>query len=104
MSAFKEAVKQDVKSVFVNLDEFADRHALNGETVSCIVDEDLTEGANTTYEGVFLNTVKIYVATEDLPARPVEGELLYLDEEVYLVRKVSDEAGVLVITAEAHNQ
>lgn len=108
MSAFKDAVQKDVKSVFINLNEFADEHELNGQKVVCIVDKDLTQGkgdtvANPLY-GVFLNTITIYVDEKDLERRPVEGEQLRLDRVRYMVRSVSAEGGVLVIIAEVNEQ
>lgn len=108
MSNFKDAVKRDIHSVFINVDEFADTHAINGRQVKCVVDTDVTDEAtgkgSVTFEGVFVNMLTIYVATADLEFRPVEGELLDLDDETYIVRKVSDEYGVLVILAEVNAQ
>ena len=54
MSAFKDAVSKDVKAVFLNLDEFANEHTLNGKTVVCVVDKDLTTAGNSHFE-VFYN-------------------------------------------------
>lgn len=108
MSAFKDAISNDVKAVFINLDEFADKHDLNGCEVACIVDKDLTTGVNDTIanplEGVFLNTITIYVDAKDLERKPVEGEILRLDKERYIVRSVSVEEGILVIVAEVNEQ
>lgn len=105
MSAFKDAVAADVKNVFINLDEFAEPHDINGETVDCVIDKNvIKENSNRELEGVFANTLTIYVATQDLPAVPVEGELLRVDGSLHIVRNVSDEMGVLVITAEASEQ
>lgn len=108
MSAFKDAVSKDVTAVFLNIEEFADKHVLNDQDVICLVDKDMTTEATTRLsnplEGVFLNTLTIYVKEKDLKAKPVEGELLYLDGEMYLVRSVSVEMGILVIIVEVHNQ
>lgn len=108
MSAFKDAVQKDIKAVFINIDEFANEHNLNGKVVRCVVDKDLTSAAPDTVAnplvGVFLNAVTIYVDKKDLEVQPVEGALLYLDEETYIVRNVSVEEGMLVITAEVHGQ
>lgn len=108
MSAFKDAVSNDIMSVFLNVDEFADKHVLNGKKVICIVDKDLTEAAKKTVsnplDGVFINAVMIFVKSSDLERQPVEGELLYLDDKMYIVRNVSEEMDVLSITAEANNQ
>lgn len=108
MSRFKDCVNADVKSVFINKDEFADAHTLNGKTVICVVDKDLTEGADSDtghrYEGVFVNAVTIYVDVNDIEARPVEGELIEFDDAMHSVKSVSVEEGVLVIVAEVYEQ
>lgn len=104
MSAFKDTIAKDIKSVFINIDEFADEHSLNGKVVRCVVDKDLTMGAKDNMVGVFMNAVTIYVAEKDIEKRPVEGALLELDDETYTVRNVSAEDGMLVIIAEAYNQ
>lgn len=107
MSAFKDAIKNDVKKTFINLDEFADTHKLNGVNVSCIIDKDLTQetaARNRDLEGVFLNTVTVYVAASDLTARPVEGELLKIDGSFHLVQSVSDEDGIYAIVCVENQQ
>lgn len=108
MSAFKDAVKKDIEGVFLNIDEFADRHKLNGQDVICLVDEDKTEAAKVSvrnpYEGIFVNAITIYVKSADLERQPVEGELLRLDKALYRVASVSSEMGMLTIVAEANKQ
>lgn len=107
MSNFKNVVQNDVKKTFINLGEFADTHSLNGVSVSCIIDKDVTQetaARNRDLEGVFLNTVTVYVAAVDLPARPVEGELLKIDGSFHLVQSVSDEEGVYAIVCVENQQ
>lgn len=108
MSAFKDAVEKDIKATFLNLDEFADMHSVNGELMQCLVDTDIIDPYGDTrshpIEGVFLNTVTLYVHCVDIPKKPVEGELLYLDDKMYIVRHVSVEMGVYVIILEANEQ
>lgn len=104
MSAFKDAVSKDVKAVFLNLDEFANEHTLNGKTVVCVVDKDLTTAGNSHFEGVFLNTNTIYVDVKDMEQRPVEGQIIRLDGVRLMVRSVSVEEGIYVIVAEENAQ
>ena len=108
MSAFKDAVLKDVKSVFINENEFAEEHELNGQKVVCMVDKDITLGKSDTVanplEGVFVNTITIYVAERDMETQPVEGEQIKLDKVRYMVRNVSVECGVFVIIAEVNEQ
>lgn len=105
MSAFKDAVQADVKAVFINLEEFAEDHNVNGIIMPCVVDKNiLAETEQESIIGVFVNTITLSVATADLLRPPVEGEIMRLDGEIYIVRSVSDESGVLVIVLEANEQ
>ena len=108
MSAFKDAVSRDAEMVFVNIDEFADKHVINGREVVCVVDENVIDDVkwtlNNPVEGVFDHTFTIYIRTGVLERCPVENEILRLDGKICLVRKVSDEMGLLVISAEAKEQ
>lgn len=106
-SLFKRAVAADVTNVFLNLAEFADWHDIDGVRMQCLVDTDVTQAysnaAQNPIEGVYHNTVQIYVRAIDIE-RPVEGELLRLDGSLHLVESVSDEMGVYVITATENRQ
>lgn len=104
MSAFKEALRKDVEKTFINIDEFADVHDLNGKSIPCIIDKDLTQPAQQNLEGVFLNTMTIYVKASDLDLRPVEGEMFKVDGSFHFVRSVSDEEGIYSIVCEANEQ
>lgn len=103
MSAFKKAVAADIHQVFLNLGEFAETHRLGDRDVTCIIDRNaIVENKDGGVEGVFLNSLTIYVEEAALSAVPVEGELLSVDGSFHFVRSVSREAGVLVIIAEAN--
>lgn len=103
MSAFKDCIKHDITRVFINLDEFADYHNIDGVNIGCIVDKDLTSEFAGAALGVFINTITLYIREGDISA-PVEGEIISLDGSLHLVKSVSVEGGVLVIVAEANEQ
>lgn len=107
MSAFKDAVAADVTHVFINADEFADWHDIDGVRLCCVIDQDVTQtysnAMGNSIEGVFKNTVQIHVRAVDME-RPVEGELIRVDGSLHLVESVSDEMGVYVITATENRQ
>ena len=107
MSAFKDAIKNDVKSVFLNPAEFGEPHTIDGESVICVIDKDITagrDGREVNFEGVFVNTLTIYVSTADIESRPVEGQYINIDSETYRVLNVSDEDSVLAIIVEVNAQ
>jgi len=108
VSRFKDAVAADIKAVFINGLEFADEHDINGETVLAVVDGDIIQERNSrSYseypEGVFQQQLMVFVAAEDLPERPVKGELFFLDNERYIVDMCSENMGILEITIEAND-
>lgn len=109
MSAFKDAIAADIKAVFLNGLEFADEHNINGNTVLCVVDDDIIDehasrSSPDYVDGVFTNQKMIYAAESDFSNPPVRGELLRLDGERFMVVKVARNMGVLEITIEANDQ
>lgn len=103
-SPFKQAVEYDVNAVFINLDEFAEEHVINGDKVSCILDKIINEAhSEESYVGVFVNQLTIYVKTGDI-LTPAEGDQIQVDGSNHIVQSVSEEMGVLVIVADANKQ
>ena len=93
MSAFKEQLKKDL-GVFINFDEFGSEHVINGETVICLIDEDIFEERGTTkmeskFDGVFIKTKSIFVRMEDIE-KPLIQERLVLDGNYYIVDDVME--------------
>lgn len=98
---FKEQVSKDIKDTFFNLDEFSEEHDINGETISCILDEDVAKERNinsetTNFEGSFVRQVSLFIKKEDIE-KPSIGEQLHIDGFLYLVSNVSDSCGVFEI-------
>ena len=71
---FKDVVRSDIDRVFLNLQEFADEHIVQGETVKCVIDtiETQESGASDRY-GVFATDIRIHMA-EGIITTPVENE------------------------------
>ncbi len=104
MSWFKDLVQSDVEDVFLNSEEFAQEHVINGDKVRCILDKIINEAhSEDSYVGVFVNQLKIYVRTGDI-LTPEEGDLIQVDGSNHIVQSVSEEMGVLVIVADANKQ
>lgn len=100
MSWFKDIVRQDAEEVFLNPEEFADEHEINGMKVVCIVDSDISANAKlANLLGVYDNSVVIYVK-EGLFPRPKIKSRLNLDGSIHLVTQTKIEDGMLVIVAE----
>ena len=109
---FKESLYKDLPT-FLNINEFADKHKLTIRgvdylDVECSVDKNIIDSANakqiSSYdrEGVFVRQVKLFVKLSDVE-KPVEDEQLFIDDEMYIVKNVSENIGMLEIDLERND-
>lgn len=118
MSAFKDAVRRDIGSVFLNLDEFAEKRSVryDGETYHLIPvvlnGIKLSKRAQLTNDhaqGLYLVTDIMHCAREDLGGKlPERRSILELSDENdesffrrYYVASAQDTVGMLRIELEA---
>lgn len=106
--SFKEQIKSDL-SVFFNLDEFAEIHNINGVDMPAVIDKDalqdrprLSEEFYHISEGVFIDSITLFVRLSDLGKRPVVGQDLKVDGRKYYVVSCNEMDGVLEIGLEAY--
>lgn len=104
MSAFRDMLAADMDKVFLNADEFASEHELNGQTVLCVVQspteqEKFLQGlAYRGFEGVHGKTTIVHVKKETVGEFPAEGEVITFDGEPMLVDSCVDNMGMLSLT------
>lgn len=103
MSAFKEQVAKDL-DVFINADEFADLHNINGVKVKCIVSTDESTTANYSRgssfdDGVFNCDVVIEYKYLDYPKvlKASLHERVYFDNLIYKVNHFSVSDGLATL-------
>lgn len=104
--SFKSVLKDDIKQVFLNFDEFGEYHKINGETVLIIIDEnELTEREKRIHRNMNTELHKkqllFYVAAEDFGLLPVPGRTLDLDGKQYEITDAENEDGIYSINLEA---
>lgn len=99
MSWFKDMVARDALTVFMNMEEFAGLHEINGRRLRCIIDTNEADTAPTMYEGVYTLLTTVYVLSSEMRALAVD-EILTIDGVIFVVKHVSDEDGLIVIKAE----
>lgn len=104
--SFKDVLKNDIKSVFLNFAEFGEEHEINGETVLIIIDEnELTEREKRIRRSMDVELHKkqllFYVAAEDFGPLPSPGRLLNLDGKKYEITEADNEDGIYSISLEA---
>lgn len=107
---FKEQIALDNLKVFMNFDEFADMHMVNGTEMLCIVDNNEMIDREKRYQykrslyadGVYIKELLIYVREEDFGPLPAVGRLLTFDKKSYLISDAINEDGIYSLSLEAN--
>lgn len=99
--SFKDQIKQDLSDVFLNLDEFADLHRIEGKEVPVVIDSDMLEklskiGDNRIH-GMDEADMVIMGKASDLPENLDPGRLLNLDGREVIVVTTTSEMGLVRI-------
>jgi hypothetical protein len=101
---FKECIRADVSDVFLNIDEFASLHTVNGRKIPIIIDNneliEREKKAKSSMDGISVRTTLIYAKAKDYGNLPAVGSRVILDNQVYLVTDSMNEDGVYSIHLE----
>lgn len=104
MKTFKDFAVADVQNVFLNLNEFADYHDIDGEKIKCVIDKNIiSEIPENGLVGDFINMTTLYADSKDLEA-PEEGQWMSIDDSRHIVKSVSIEGTMLVIVLRENQQ
>lgn len=99
--SFKDQIKQDLSDVFLNLDEFADLHRIEGEEVPVVIDSDimakLSKIGDNRIHGMDEADMVIMGKASDLPENLDPGRLLNLDGREVIVVTTTSEMGLVQI-------
>lgn len=102
---FKDYLARDLE-VFFNLNEFAEMHNIDGREIPAIVDSDITkirsDNKYERYDGIYKGEVTVYVRAKDFTIRPVFGQAMRLDGQLYTVVESNEVSGVLEIVLGAN--
>ena len=111
MSGFQDMVAADIDGVFLNLEEFAEKHDLNGTECNCIIQDVANGNALSTgdstlhaYPLVYGNRKLVNVKKSDLLEVPVNDQTFYVDGKLYLVESCDDDMGMLTIILIANDR
>lgn len=100
----RDYIYRDI-SAFLNTDEFADMHDIDGQMIEAIIDSDIlkiySNDKTEMYDGVYRGEIALYVKESDLNYRPVYGQIMRLDGNIYTVKECADDMGIFRITLEA---
>ena len=96
MSAFKDMVARDLEAVFLNVDEFAELHMVEGKEIPVVMDDDRL---TTLKKGQILGLVEadmlLMGKVSDFPADMEPGRLLNVDGRELIVSKSSRDMGLI---------
>lgn len=97
--SFKEDIKSDINGVFLNLEEFAEKHRVEGKEIICILDNNKGQPKNdgSMYDLAEADLV-IIAKSIDLPARKEAGSVLNLDGRELTVNFWDEQNGITVIS------
>lgn len=101
---FKELAAQDIKNVFMNLEEFGEKHMVDGKPMIIIVDgPEVVERSKKQreqgrIEGIYEKQILIYVSRSDFGKLPTIGRILKLDNSTYRIEDAIDEGGIYSVT------
>lgn len=105
MISFKEQLEADL-DIFINADEFAETHNINGQDVICVLEglttkEQITKANGTpAFDGISALTRVLHIKTADLPERMAHGNVVELDGETFRVGDAVEDNGITTITLE----
>lgn len=99
--SFKDQIKQDLSDVFLNLDEFADLHRIEGNEVPVVINSDimakLSKIGDNRIHGMDEADMVIMGKASDLPKNLDPGRLLNLDGREVIVVTTTSEMGLVQI-------
>lgn len=99
--SFKDQIKQDLSDIFLNLDEFADLHRIEGKEVPVVIDSDimakLSKIGDNRIHGMDEADMVIMGKASDLPENLDPGRLLNLDGREVIAVTTTSEMGLVQI-------
>lgn len=103
---FKEILRQDVKTVFFNLEEFGEEHTVNGKPMRIIIDDnELTEREKRMQnhtDGMYKKQTLIYVSALDFGPLPGIGKPIRIDGRTFIISDSLNEGGVYSLHLEVN--
>ncbi len=104
--SFREQVEADIGNVFLNEDEFAEMHTLDGVELLAVVSTNQTrqrsDRQSRNYDGLHGDWATVNIRKEDFPRIPKQGENIRLDGKMYKVAECRDIMGMLRLTLAAY--
>ena len=97
MSKFTEMVAADRDDIFLNLDEFGERHRIEGKTITAVLDESKNGESGADSIGLAEYDLVVFAKSEDLPKRRPAGESLNVDGREFSIVAWREDCGIAEI-------
>ena len=95
---FKERIQQDIDTVFLNLEEFAELHRIEGKEIPIVIDNnELTKLKQGQILGLVDADILIFGRREDFPANMNPGRLLNVDGREMIVTNTGVDMGMIEV-------
>lgn len=105
-NTFKELLRTDVGTVFMNPNEFGESHTVNGKQMNILIDDnELTEREKrmqSNMDGVFKKQTLIYVSAITFGPLPAVGRPITIDGKSFEVVESLNEHGIYSLHLEAN--
>ena len=96
--SFKDILSSDIDSVFINKEEFGERHYIDGVIKTVIVDnETLKERNQKEYDGILQADILYFIKSSDVQKEIKVGDVQNFDGAVYKVFDVKYDSGMYEI-------
>ena len=92
--SFKAMVEADRRRTFLNLDEFGEKHTVEGRAIAAVLDDNALKERQ---GGQELSVAESSLLLYDLPARRPAGEGLNVDGREYIVNDWSEDMGIATV-------
>lgn len=93
--SFKDILNNDLDSVFINKEEFAERHYIDGVLKTVIVDnETLKERNQKEYDGILQADILYFINSSDINREVKTGDIQMFDGSSYKVFDVKYDSGM----------
>lgn len=103
MKTFKDYLNDDIQDVFLNPNEFAELHLLDGTLISMVIEKEIVDsktGLGQEFEdatqGIFETVIVLILKAVDYK-KPLVGAKVKLDGKYYYVINAFEDYGMLTI-------
>lgn len=94
MPTLKDVINGDL-DLFLNTDEFAEEHKIDGVLVKVVIDADgLAENQKGTRMSISESSLKFFAKTDDLKKMRLPGQKISFDNKLYVVDAWDENMGI----------